>query len=193
MSGRHRKPSNTGRTVAKFALTGAVLGVTGVAFGGTAAAAPDSDWDRLAQCESGGNWAINTGNGYHGGLQFAPSTWNAYGGGDYAPTAAEASREQQIAVAERVLAGQGWGAWPSCSSSLGLSSAPTERAVDATPSAPSAPSVSNPVPQLPEAPALPPEAQNIIAGFEQGVEALQDAGIQLDPSVLDAVRAVLPQ
>lgn len=196
MSGRHRKPSNTGRTVAKFALTGAVLGVTGVAFSGTAAAAPDSDWDRLAQCESGGNWAINTGNGYHGGLQFSPSTWNAYGGNEYAPTAEQASREQQIAVAERVLAGQGWGAWPSCSSSLGLSSAATQRAVDATPSTPStpaAPSVSNPVPQLPETAPLPAEAQNIIAGFEQGVEALQDAGIQLDPSVLDAVRAVLPQ
>lgn len=72
MSGRHRKPTNTGRTVAKFALTSAVLGVTGVAFSGTANAAPDSDWDRLAQCESGGNWGINTGNGYQGGLQFSP-------------------------------------------------------------------------------------------------------------------------
>ncbi|MDC3725547.1 MULTISPECIES: resuscitation-promoting factor Rpf1 domain-containing protein [Rhodococcus] len=196
MSGRHRKPTNTGRTVAKFALTGAVLGVTGVAFSGTAAAAPDSDWDRLAQCESGGNWGINTGNGYQGGLQFSPSTWNAYGGQEYAATAHQASREQQIAVAERVLAGQGWGAWPSCSSSLGLSSAPTQRSVDAAPSAPAetpAPAIQNAVPQLPETPALPAEVQGILAGFEQGVAALQDAGVELDPNILDAVRAVLPQ
>ncbi|MEE2032832.1 transglycosylase family protein [Rhodococcus chondri] len=198
MSGRHRKPTNTGRNLAKFALTGAVLGVTGVAFSGTAAAAPDSDWDRLAQCESGGNWAINTGNGYQGGLQFSPSTWNAYGGQNYAPTANQASRDQQIAVAERVLAGQGWGAWPSCSSSLGLSSAPAQRSVDSTPSAPAAPAqsapvTSNPVPQLAEVPTVTVKPQSAIDGFEQGVKALQDAGIPLDPNILDAVRAALPQ
>ncbi len=79
-----------------------------------------STWDALAQCESGGNWAINTGNGYYGGLQFSQGTWEAYGGGAYAARADLASREQQIAVAEKVRAGQGWGAWPSCSSKLGL-------------------------------------------------------------------------
>lgn len=94
-------------------------------------AAPDSDWDRLAQCEAGGNWQINTGNGYHGGLQFSPSTWRAYGGGEYAPYAHLATREQQIAIAEKVLAGQGWGAWPSCSARLGLNSAPTLRNLEA--------------------------------------------------------------
>jgi uncharacterized protein YabE (DUF348 family) len=77
-------------------------------------------WDSLAQCESGGNWAINTGNGYYGGLQFSYSTWLAYGGGAYAPTANLASREQQIAIAEKVLAAAGWGSWPACSASLGL-------------------------------------------------------------------------
>jgi hypothetical protein len=77
-------------------------------------------WDDLAQCEAGGNWAANTGNGYYGGLQFSGSTWTASGGGEFAPTANLASREQQIVVAERVLASQGWGAWPSCSSKLGL-------------------------------------------------------------------------
>ena len=77
-------------------------------------------WDSIAQCESGGNWAINTGNGYHGGLQFSPSTWNAHGGQEYAPYAYMATREQQIAVAERVKASQGWGAWPACTSRLGL-------------------------------------------------------------------------
>ncbi|AWB82288.1 resuscitation-promoting factor [Corynebacterium yudongzhengii] len=77
-------------------------------------------WDRLAQCESGGNWSIDTGNGFSGGLQFHPQTWAAYGGTAYAPTAAQASREQQIAVAEKVQAGQGWGAWPACTASMGI-------------------------------------------------------------------------
>ncbi len=79
-----------------------------------------SVWDALAQCESGGNWSINTGNGFAGGLQFHPQTWLAYGGGAYAPTASNASREQQIAVAEKVQAAQGWGAWPACTASLGI-------------------------------------------------------------------------
>ncbi|RKT83547.1 Uncharacterized conserved protein YabE, contains G5 and tandem DUF348 domains [Saccharopolyspora antimicrobica] len=80
-------------------------------------------WDKLAQCEAGGNWSINTGNGYYGGLQFNKSTWDAYGGDQYAPYPHQASREQQIAVAEKVRAarGGGYGAWPGCSSKLGLS------------------------------------------------------------------------
>ncbi len=79
-----------------------------------------SVWDRLAQCESGGNWSINTGNPYSGGLQFLPSTWQAFGGNEFAPAAHQATRAQQIVVAERILAGQGWGAWPACSAKLGL-------------------------------------------------------------------------
>jgi hypothetical protein len=75
----------------------------------------------LAQCESSGNWSINTGNGYSGGLQFTPGTWTGNGGGAYAPTAAQATREQQIAVAEQIHAKSGnYGAWPACSSKLGL-------------------------------------------------------------------------
>lgn len=81
------------------------------------AAGDGSVWDRLAQCEAGGNWATNTGNGYSGGLQFSAGTWAANGGSG---NAAEASREQQIAVAQNVLAKQGWGAWPACSAKLGL-------------------------------------------------------------------------
>ncbi|MYQ54469.1 MULTISPECIES: LysM peptidoglycan-binding domain-containing protein [unclassified Streptomyces] len=73
-----------------------------------------TDWDRIAQCESGGRWNINTGNGYHGGLQFSPSTWRAYGGGQYAPRADLATRSEQIAVGERVARSQGMGAWPTC-------------------------------------------------------------------------------
>lgn len=132
--GRHQK-RNSFSSSSRIALAGvAIIGATALA--PTAAqAAPDSDWDRLAQCESGGNWAIDTGNGYQGGLQFSPSTWSGYGGGEFAPTANRASREQQIVVAERVLAGQGWGAWPSCSSQLGLNSAPTQRTAPGAPAA----------------------------------------------------------
>jgi len=92
--------------------------------GNTGKSAPSvsdgSVWDRLAQCESGGNWAINTGNGFYGGLQFTRQTWLAYGGGSYAPYAHQATREQQIAIGKKVQAGQGWGAWPACTSKLGI-------------------------------------------------------------------------
>ncbi|MFF8969166.1 transglycosylase family protein [Streptomyces sp. NPDC014995] len=88
---------------------------------GNAAAADGGVWDRIAQCESGGNWHINTGNGYYGGLQFSASTWRAYGGTAYAPTADQATRAQQIAVATEVQRAQGWGAWPTCSARAGAS------------------------------------------------------------------------
>ncbi|HEX2298934.1 MAG TPA: transglycosylase family protein, partial [Pseudonocardiaceae bacterium] len=81
-----------------------------------------SVWDRLAECEAGGNWSANTGNGYYGGLQFDEGTWEANGGDQYAPYPHQASRSEQIAVAEKVRDGRGgYGAWPSCSSQLGLS------------------------------------------------------------------------
>ncbi|HET7636253.1 MAG TPA: transglycosylase family protein [Candidatus Limnocylindria bacterium] len=80
----------------------------------------DAVWDQLARCESGGNWAINTGNGYYGGLQFSLSTWQAYGGGAYAPRPDLATREEQIAVAERLRAARGYSPWPACSRKLGL-------------------------------------------------------------------------
>ena len=118
MSGRHRKPTTSAVSVAKIAFTGAVIGGSGLALAGQAGAATDGEWDRVASCESGGNWAINTGNGYQGGLQFSPSTWSGHGGGDYAPAAHLATKEEQIAVAERVLASQGKGAWPSCGGPL---------------------------------------------------------------------------
>lgn len=72
------------------------------------------NWDAIAQCESTGNWSINTGNGYQGGLQFAPGTWASHGGHEFAPGAHLATKEQQIIVAERVLRTQGIGAWPVC-------------------------------------------------------------------------------
>jgi hypothetical protein len=128
-NGRHRAATTASapKHLAKVVLAGTAFSAAGLAMAPAANAAPDSDWDRLAQCESGGNWGINTGNGYHGGLQFSAGTWAAYGGTQFAPTANQATRAQQIAIAEKTLAGQGWGAWPSCSARLGLSSAPTPR------------------------------------------------------------------
>ncbi len=114
--GKHRKSSNMGRNAARVAFAGAVMAAP-VAIAAPASAA---DWDLLAQCESSGNWSINTGNGYYGGLQFSPSTWAAYGGTQFAPTANLASREQQIAIAEKTQASQGWGAWPACTAKMGL-------------------------------------------------------------------------
>jgi LysM repeat protein len=119
--GRHRAPSTTGRTLARTAIAGAVLTAPAVAAPSASADSGSTSWDRLAQCESGGNWAINTGNGFSGGLQFTPSTWHAFGGSGRPEGA---SREQQISVAERVLAKQGWNAWPACSRKLGLHGTP---------------------------------------------------------------------
>ncbi|MEU3279650.1 transglycosylase family protein [Streptomyces antibioticus] len=119
--GKHRRPSKTTRAAM-------IAGVTGVAVAaplmaaGNASAATASEWDAVAQCESGGNWSINTGNGYYGGLQFSASTWAAYGGTAYASRADLASKTQQITIAEKVLAGQGKGAWPTCG--VGLSNTP---------------------------------------------------------------------
>jgi murein DD-endopeptidase MepM/ murein hydrolase activator NlpD len=87
---------------------------------GRPAAARSSVWDALSYCESGGNWNANTGNGFVGGLQFLPQTWSSHGGGEFAPSPDRATRDEQIAVAERVLETQGWGAWPACSARLGL-------------------------------------------------------------------------
>lgn len=80
----------------------------------------DSVWDDLARCESGGNWSINTGNGYYGGLQFSYATWHGYGGGEFAEYPHQATREQQIVVAERLRAARGYQPWPSCRAKLGL-------------------------------------------------------------------------
>jgi len=117
--GRHRAPSTAGRTIARTALAGAVAGAP-LLVAAPAYAASDSTWDKLAQCESGGRWDINTGNGYHGGLQFSPRTWSAFGGKEFASVAYKASRAEQIVVAARVLAKQGWNAWPSCSRKTGV-------------------------------------------------------------------------
>src|ERR1700751_5699348 len=159
MSGRHRKPTTSSISVAKIAFTGAVLGGGSIALAGQAAAATDGEWDQVAHCESGGNWGINTGNGYHGGVQFSASPWASHGGGQDAPSAELATREQQIAIAERVLATQGRGAGPVCGGPL---SGPTPR--DVPPPVPAgveaplaAPGINGaPAPDAPPPPAPPP-------------------------------------
>jgi resuscitation-promoting factor RpfA len=115
--GKHRRPSKATRAIAIAGVTTAAVAAPLMA-SGSASAATASEWDAVAQCESGGNWSINTGNGYYGGLQFSASTWAAYGGTQYASTADQASKAQQIEIAEKVLASQGKGAWPVCGTGL---------------------------------------------------------------------------
>ncbi|WP_455351376.1 transglycosylase family protein [Streptomyces sp. SYSU K217416] len=118
-NGRHRRPRQAPALVVAAGVTGSaiaipLLGATG------ASAAEASTWDRVAECESGGTWSADLGNGYYGGLQFSQETWEQFGGLSYAPQADLASRSQQIAVAEKVLAAQGPQAWPSCAGPAGL-------------------------------------------------------------------------
>ena len=101
--------------------------------GAVPAEAATSVWDKVAQCESGGNWKINTGNGFYGGVQFAASTWKAYGGKTYASQAHLATKAEQIAIARRVLAGQGPGAWPTCGRRAGLTKANGNASAKAAP------------------------------------------------------------
>src|SRR4051795_4089952 len=111
--GRLRAPSTTSRLLRGGALTtGAAIASIGLLAG--PAQATTHDWSGVAQCESGGDWSINTGNGYYGGLPFSQPTWAGYGGTQYAPRADLASPGQQVDVAEKVLVGQGIGAWPVC-------------------------------------------------------------------------------
>ncbi|GAA2335308.1 hypothetical protein GCM10010431_68100 [Streptomyces kunmingensis] len=118
--------TNAARTsrLRRLAATGALAGaagamvIAGTSSASAATAAPAASWDAVAQCESGGNWAADTGNGFYGGLQFTPSTWSAYGGTKYAATANLATKAEQISVADKVLAAQGQNAWPVCGKSL---------------------------------------------------------------------------
>ncbi|WP_172381478.1 transglycosylase family protein [Streptomyces sp. MNP-20] len=121
LRGRHRRyqPSRINRASLTVTASGAGIALPLVT-AGTGHAADVDTWNKVAACESTNNWSINTGNGFYGGLQFTQSTWEAYGGTAYAPRADLATRDQQIAVAEKVLDGQGPGAWPVCSVRAGL-------------------------------------------------------------------------
>ncbi|QQQ76903.1 LysM peptidoglycan-binding domain-containing protein [Saccharothrix sp. 6-C] len=125
--GKHRPTtSSTARSIAKVAVAGVIVGAPLAMAAGTANAQSDVNWDAVAACESGGNWSINTGNGYYGGLQFLPSTWTSHGGSGMPH---QASREEQIRVAENVLQTQGIGAWPVCGpKGLGGAAAPARTA-----------------------------------------------------------------
>jgi hypothetical protein len=102
------------------ALVAVIAALAPVGLAGPADAASLRIWHRIAKCESGGRWHINTGNGYYGGLQFSRSTWRAFGGATYAGTADHATKRQQISVGERVRRSQGWGAWPVCAREAGV-------------------------------------------------------------------------
>ncbi len=147
MRSRMRAAASRGRALILTPLTTLVLSLALVAGFGTLATAAHADtrpspgagmhstkatprpaprprhyhaWNRIAACESGGRWHINTGNGYYGGLQISPSTWRAFGGLRYARLPHHAGKLKQMRVAEKILRGQGWGAWPSCSRRAGL-------------------------------------------------------------------------
>jgi hypothetical protein len=188
MSGRHRKTTTSAKSVAKIAFTGAVLGSGSLALAGHAAAATDGEWDRVAGCESGGNWAINTGNGYQGGLQFSPSTWSGHGGGEYAPAANLATKDQQIAVAERVLASQGRGAWPVCGT--GLSGATPRNVVADAPQPLDNPDLGGDVPPPPDAPIDAPPPVEAVA-LDAPLPPPADDPMAPPPPPADAVNVAL--
>ncbi|MGW4228563.1 transglycosylase family protein [Streptomyces sp. NPDC004980] len=126
--GKHRRPSKAVRIATLAGVTGAAVAVPLMGATG-ASAASVATWDAVAQCESGGNWSINTGNGYYGGLQFSQSSWAAAGGTQYASRADLATKGQQIATAEKLLDLQGPGAW-ACAGAGGLTNDGVDPGVD---------------------------------------------------------------
>ncbi|MET9353730.1 transglycosylase family protein [Streptomyces sp. NPDC006617] len=120
-NGRHRRPRQAPALVVAAGVTGSAIAIP--LLGATGAHAADSaNWDQVAECETGGAWSQNSGNGYYGGLQLSQEAWEQYGGLDYAPSADQASRSQQIGIAEKIHADQGIAAWPTCGLLAGLGS-----------------------------------------------------------------------
>ena len=154
--GRHRRPPTptNGGALARAAGVTAVGAAIPVLTAGTAHAAAPGVWEKVAACESSGDWAAATGNGYSGGLQFSASTWSAYGGDRYASSANLATEAEQIAIAQRVLRAQGPGAWPVCSVRAGLTRADGAGTVSAAP-ARTAPAKRHPAPKTPARPKAP--------------------------------------
>ncbi len=118
-NGRHRRPRQAPAFLVAAGVTGSAIAIPLMGASG-ASAADGTTWDKVAECESGGSWSANSGNGYYGGLQFTQEDWEKYGGLEYAPSADQASRSQQIAVAEKMLADRGPEAWPTCGPLSGL-------------------------------------------------------------------------
>ncbi|MGX1778294.1 transglycosylase family protein [Nocardia brasiliensis] len=185
MGGRHRRKSSDQRGFTRIAIIGSIIS-GGIAFAGNAGAAAQQDWDDLAECEAGGDWAINTGNGYYGGLQIASSTWAAHGGKEFGASADVASREQQIEIGQRILAAQGWGAWPACSASLNLSSRLT---ADDDPQVSSVEQSWGAIRPVPESvPDLQrEEARAIVDRINRLVADAQSAGVSVPQPVLQAL------
>jgi resuscitation-promoting factor RpfA len=198
--GTSRARSFGSRNLARVVVAGIVVAGTPLVLAGTANAAPDDVWDQIAKCESGGRWNTSTGNGYSGGLQFSPSTWRAYGGSG---SASGASREQQIAIAERVLAAQGWGAWPSCSRKVGARGGATVRTVTQQTSAtktaktlvkPNVPALKPNVPAnaTPNAPVAKPNAPVLAAETTPATPAKPGVAAPATPAKPGATYTVVP-
>ncbi|MFD8696098.1 transglycosylase family protein [Kitasatospora purpeofusca] len=172
-------PTNGTRLSGRTRRAIAALGVAGIGLtvpcltAGTASAASVATWDKVAQCESTGNWSINTGNGFYGGLQFTNSTWAEFGGTSFAARADLATKDQQIAIAEKVLAVQGPGAWPVCSVQAGLTKGGTPAAVDTSAAAPAAKTPA-PAAKPAEKPAAEPAAKPAASDAAQQRTGAQD-------------------
>jgi resuscitation-promoting factor RpfA len=154
--GRHRQATVAKRATALGALGLGTAAVSALISPAAAHAATSSEWNAVAQCESGGNWADNTGNGYYGGLQFSASTWDGFGGTAYAPRADLASPSEQMAIADKVVATQGWGAWPVCSRVAGVTGVPVASDVHTQPATSSPSSAGSSSSSTPTAPTFVP-------------------------------------
>ena len=180
------KNTSIRRTAAALAIGGAVAATMSMP---AANAVDGATWDALAQCESGGNWSINTGNGFYGGLQFTQQSWNGVG---MSGSPATASRAQQIEAGERLLAIQGWGAWPACSAKLGLygktGAAPTYTEPTTTVAAQSQTQQTYTAPAAQVAPAA-PAAQAAPAAVEAPAAAPAAPAAQAAPAAVEAPAA----
>lgn len=164
-NGRHRRPRQAPALIVAAGVAGSAIAIP--LLGATSASAADTaTWDKLAECESGGSWSADAGNGYYGGLQFSQQVWEEYGGLDFAPSADQASRSQQISVAEKVLDDQGPDAWPSCAPIVGLTQ--DGAAADVDPGAPIT--------------TIPSDEPSEPAGSGDAAEPAEKSGESADPS-----------
>ncbi|MER5638008.1 transglycosylase family protein [Kitasatospora sp. NPDC002227] len=155
-SGRHRRPTQADRAVAAASVMGVGLALPLLTAAG-AHAVPATSWDTVAQCMSGGNWTANDGDGGYGGLQLTLRDWKTYGGDQYAAQPSHATKDQQIAIAEKLLADQGTVRWPGCATVLTTAPVTPPTTAPSTPATPVTPPTTAPVtpPATPVTPAVP--------------------------------------
>lgn len=168
------------RALGFAAITGALVAVPFALSTASASAAPTHNWDGVAQCESGGNWGINTGNGYYGGLQFSQSTWAANGGQG---SAHNASKEEQVRVAENVLNTQGAGAWPVCGQYLAQGEPEPEPQPEPAP----VPALSEPLPSDAQALIAQAKAAGGALAQQYGWEAQYQQVIEQNSGLIDSI------